>query len=110
MSSLGLPNPSVCSWIRGLPSRGALWLTATSVNPIGAQIAAEFGVPIGFGRWLIAASVPTLAAILLLPIVVRRLFPPGVSETPDAPRAARAALASAGSMTRDEVITAVAFA
>ena len=88
----------------------ALWLTATSVNPIGAQIAAEFGVPIGFGRWLIAASVPTLAAILLLPIVVRRLFPPGVSETPDAPRAARAALASAGSMTRDELITAVAFA
>jgi len=88
----------------------ALWLTATSVNPIGAQIVADFGVPIGFGRWLIAASVPTLAAILLLPIVVRRLFPPGVSETPDAPRAARAALASAGSMTRDEVITAVAFA
>ena len=87
----------------------ALWLTATSVNPIGAQIAADFGVPIGFGRWLIAASVPTLAAILLLPIVVRRLFPPGVSETPDAPRAARAALASAGSMTRDELITAVAF-
>jgi DASS family divalent anion:Na+ symporter len=88
----------------------ALWLTATSVNPIGAQIAAEFGVPIGFGRWVIVASVPTLAAILLLPIVVRRLFPPGVSETPDAPRAARAALASAGSMSRDELITAVAFA
>jgi len=88
----------------------ALWLTATSVNPIGAQIAAEFGVPIGFGRWVIVASVPTLTAILLLPIVVRRLFPPGVSETPDAPRAARAALASAGSMSRDELITAVAFA
>ena len=88
----------------------ALWLTATSVNPIGAQIAAQFGVAIGFGWWLTAASVPTLAAILLLPIVVRRLFPPGVSETPDAPRAARAALASMGSMTRDELITAVAFA
>jgi DASS family divalent anion:Na+ symporter len=88
----------------------ALWLTATSVNPIGAQIAAQFGVPIGFGWWLTAASVPTLAAILLLPLVVRRLFPPGASETPDAPRAARAALASMGSMTRDELITAGAFA
>jgi DASS family divalent anion:Na+ symporter len=88
----------------------ALWLTATSVNPIGAQIAADAGVVIGFGRWLTAASVPTLAAILLLPLVVRRLFPPGVSETPDAPRAARAALASMGSMTRDELITAAAFA
>ena len=88
----------------------ALWLTATSVNPIGAQIAAQVGVDIGFGRWLIAASVPTLAAMLLLPIVVRFLFPPGVSETPDAPRAARAQLATMGSMTRDELITAVAFA
>ena len=88
----------------------ALWLTATSANPIGAQITAELGVTIGFGQWLIAASVPTLAAILLLPIVVRRLFPPGVSETPDAPRAARAALASMGSMSRAEIITAVAFA
>jgi DASS family divalent anion:Na+ symporter len=88
----------------------ALWLTATSVNPIGAQIAAQFGVAIGFGWWLTAASAPTLAAILLLPLVVRRLFPPGVSETPDAPRAARAARASMGSMTRDELITAAAFA
>jgi divalent anion:Na+ symporter, DASS family len=88
----------------------ALWLTATSANPIGAQITAELGVTIGFGQWLIAASVPTLAAILLLPIVARRLFPPGVSETPDAPRAARAALASMGSMSRAEIITAVAFA
>ena len=88
----------------------ALWLTATSVNPIGTQIAAQFGVVIGFGRWLTAASVPALTAIVLLPLVVRRLFPPGVRETPDAPRAARAALASMGSMTRDELITAAAFA
>jgi DASS family divalent anion:Na+ symporter len=48
--------------------------------------------------------------MLLLPVVVRFLFPPGVSETPDAPRAARAALAGMGSMTRDELITALAFA
>ncbi len=88
----------------------ALWLTATSVNPIGAQVAAQFGVDIGFGRWLIAASVPTITAMLLLPIVVRFLFSPGVSETPDAPHAARAELAKMGAMTRDELITAVAFA
>ena len=88
----------------------ALWLTATSVNPIGAQIAAQVGVDIGFGRWLIAASVPTIAAMLLLPIVVRFLFSPGVSETPDAPRAARAELAKMGAMTRDELITSAAFA
>ena len=88
----------------------ALWMTATSANPIGIQIAKEFGVDIGFGKWLVVASVPALTAILLLPRVVARLFPPGVGKTPEAPVAARVALAELGRLSRDERITAVAFA
>ena len=38
----------------------ALWMTATSANPIGVQVAREFGLDIGFGTWLVAASVPAL--------------------------------------------------
>jgi DASS family divalent anion:Na+ symporter len=87
----------------------ALWMTATSANPIGIQIARDFGIEIGFGKWLIAASVPALTAILALPWVVKRIFPPGVGETPDAPVAARKALAGLGPLSRDEWITAVAF-
>jgi len=88
----------------------ALWMTATSANPIGIQIAREFGLNINFGKWLVAASVPALTAILLLPLVIARLFPPGVGETPDAPVAARKALAALGPLSRDERITAAAFA
>jgi divalent anion:Na+ symporter, DASS family len=87
----------------------ALWMTATSANPIGIQIAQEFGLKIGFGSWLVAASVPALTAILLLPRVVARLYPPGVGKTPEAPVAARKALAALGRLSRDERITAVAF-
>ncbi len=87
----------------------ALWMTATSANPIGIQVAKEFGLEIGFGTWLIAASVPALTAILLLPRAVALLFPPGVGKTPDAPVAARKALAQLGRLSRDEKITAVAF-
>jgi divalent anion:Na+ symporter, DASS family len=87
----------------------ALWMTATSANPIGIQVAREFGLEIGFGKWLVAASVPALTAILALPWVVARLFPPGVGETPDAPVAARKALAELGPLSRDEWITAVTF-
>jgi DASS family divalent anion:Na+ symporter len=39
-----------------------------------------------------------------------RLFPPGVTATPDAPQAARAALRAMGPLSRDEWITAVVFA
>jgi DASS family divalent anion:Na+ symporter len=88
----------------------ALWLTATSANPIGVQIAQKLGVEIGFGNWLLAASVPALVAIGILPLLVAKLFPPRVGATPEAPRAARAELARAGPLSRDEWITAVVFA
>ena len=63
----------------------ALWLTATSANAIGIALASQYGVHIDFGSWLLAASVPALASILILPWVLYRLFPPGVTDTPDAP-------------------------
>ena len=56
----------------------ALWMTATSANPIGIQLARQFGIQIGFGKWLLASCVPTLTAILALPWVVARLYPPRV--------------------------------
>jgi DASS family divalent anion:Na+ symporter len=87
-----------------------LWMTATSSNPIGVQVARQFGVEIGFGRWLITAAAPALIAILLLPRVVARIFPPGVQETPDAPVAARKELAALGPLTREEWITGLVFA
>ncbi|HSC42587.1 MAG TPA: anion permease, partial [Candidatus Binatia bacterium] len=52
----------------------ALWLTATSANPIGVSLAAQSGVKISFGKWLLAASVPALAIILLLPVIVPGCF------------------------------------
>ena len=41
----------------------ALWMTATSANPIGIQMARQYGIQIGFGKWLIASCVPALIAI-----------------------------------------------
>jgi len=87
----------------------ALWMTATSANPIAMQVAREYGINVGFGKWLVASSVPALASILVLPWLVARLFPPGVSATPEAPAAARKALAVLGPLSRDEWITAIAF-
>jgi divalent anion:Na+ symporter, DASS family len=88
----------------------ALWLTASSTNPIGVQIVQKSGVEIGFGSWFLASSVPSLIAIALLPLLVAKLFPPRVAATPEAPKAARAELAKMGPMSRDEWITAATFA
>lgn len=87
----------------------ALWMTATSANPIGIQVARDFGIEIGFGKWLIAACVPAITAIAALPWVIARLFPPRVGKTPKAPLEARKVLAALGPLSRDEWITAAAF-
>ncbi len=80
----------------------ALWLTAMAANPLGTEIARGSGVEIGFGRWLIASSVPTLCAMLVLPLLLYRVIDPEVKATPDAPAAARRALAALGPISRHE--------
>ena len=55
----------------------ALWLTATSGNPIAVTLAEHYGVKINFGSWILAASVPVLTMIALLPVVLYKPFPPG---------------------------------
>jgi len=87
----------------------ALWLTATSGNPIAVSLAQNYGVKINFGSWIVAASIPVLSMIALLPVVLYRVFPPGVTKTPEAPKAAREALRTMGRLKRDEWIVAVAF-
>jgi len=87
----------------------ALWLTATSANPIGVSLAAEQGLKIDFGTWLLVASVPALITIALLPRLLFRVFPPGVTDTPEAPAAARQQLREMGPLSRDEWVTALTF-
>ncbi|MFO1090607.1 MAG: DASS family sodium-coupled anion symporter [Hyphomicrobiales bacterium] len=87
----------------------ALWMTATSANPVAVQIAREYGLEIGFGSWILASCVPGLFAIGMLPLLVAKLFPPRVDATPEAPAAARRELAGMGKLSRDEWITAATF-
>jgi divalent anion:Na+ symporter, DASS family len=98
------------SGIVSLSLSSALWLTAMAANPMGADIAKGFGVEMGFGSWLMAASVPTIAGIVLMPLILYRIISPELTSTPEAPAAARLALARLGPLRRDEIVVMVAFA
>lgn len=97
------------SGMASLAVSSALWMTATSANPIAIQVAKEYGFEVGFAKWFVAACVPALIALLALPWVLSRLYSPGVGETRNAPAAARKALAELGPLSRNEQITAIAF-
>jgi DASS family divalent anion:Na+ symporter len=98
------------SGIASLSLSSALWLTAMAANPLGAEMARRVGVQISFGSWLLAASLPTLAAMTLLPLLLYKLIAPEITSTPEAPAAARKALKSLGPLSRAERIVASVFA
>jgi DASS family divalent anion:Na+ symporter len=87
----------------------ALWLTAMAGNPLGAEIGKTMGFRVSFGSWLLAASVPTLVALALLPLLLYKVFPPEVTATPEAPAAARKALQAMGPLSGQEKIVAATF-
>jgi DASS family divalent anion:Na+ symporter len=80
-----------------------------AANPLGAEMARPFGLRFDFGSWLLAASVPTLAAMALLPWVLYKVIGPEIGATPEAPAAARKALAAMGPLSLNEKIVAVTF-
>ncbi|HEX9185681.1 MAG TPA: DASS family sodium-coupled anion symporter, partial [Vicinamibacteria bacterium] len=97
------------SGIASLTVSSALWFTAMAANPLGAEIARGYGLDIGFGSWLAASSIPTLAAMAILPLFLYRVLKPEVTATPEAPRAARRALAALGPLNAQEKVVAVTF-
>jgi DASS family divalent anion:Na+ symporter len=97
------------SGMASLTLSSALWLTAMAGNPLGAEIATKYGVTIGFGSWLVAAAVPTILAMLVIPFVLYKVIKPEVTSTPDAPAEARRSLEALGPLTRDQKVVGVTF-
>jgi DASS family divalent anion:Na+ symporter len=97
------------SGIASLTLSSALWFTAMAANPLGAEIARGHGLTIGFGSWLVASSVPTLAAMAALPFFLYKVLSPEVTATPEAPLAARRALAAMGRLRPQEKIVGATF-
>jgi DASS family divalent anion:Na+ symporter len=84
----------------------AMFVTAMVANPLSVQLAANQGIAISWRLWALAAVVPGAISLMLIPLAIYRLNPPGAVKTPDAPPAARAALAGLGPLTRRERLTA----
>ncbi|MEX2550735.1 MAG: anion permease [Nitriliruptoraceae bacterium] len=83
----------------------AMFLTAMAANPLIVELAGVEGVEITWGQWALAASVPGLLALIVIPLVMYRLTKPTVTETPGAKQLAKDKLAELGPLTTMEKIT-----
>lgn len=82
----------------------AMFLTAMAGNPLIADIVAKAGFTLSWTTWAIAASVPGLISLILIPLILYKLYPPEVKHTPDAKAFARNHLKKLGKMTKQEYI------
>ncbi len=82
----------------------ALFLTAMAGNPLMAKAVKEMGLDfeITWGNWFVAAVVPVGVALIVIPWVCYKIFPPSIGATPEAPIAAKAALTEMGPMSAAE--------
>lgn len=83
----------------------SMFLTGQASNALIARFAQQVTqLDVSYARWFIGAVVPGLAAFLLTPLVLYRLYPPEVRQTPDASRIAQAELTRMGPMNRGEIL------
>lgn len=85
----------------------AMFMTAYTGNLLAIKLAANAGVTLTWGSWFVAAIVPCLASLIIVPLLVYWLTKPEIKHTPDAPVLAKTELAKMGKMTRSEWIMGV---
>jgi DASS family divalent anion:Na+ symporter len=89
------------------PITSAMFITATAPNPLIVKFIAEAtgsNISITWTQWALAAMLPGIVCIALVPLVVKFIFPPEITETPDAPEFAKQKLSEMGKITRSEKI------
>jgi DASS family divalent anion:Na+ symporter len=84
----------------------AMFVTAMVANPLIVQLASSYGITLTWGSWAVAAAVPGIVSLLVVPPVVYALIARGAAMQADAPEAARAALRRLGPMTPSERVMA----
>ncbi|MCH7892706.1 MAG: DASS family sodium-coupled anion symporter, partial [Gemmatimonadetes bacterium] len=87
----------------------AMFLTAMVANPLAVELAAQQGVEITWTRWALAASLPGLVSLAVVPLLIFYLYPVKTRETPEAPELARRYLREMGPMARNERILLCVF-
>jgi divalent anion:Na+ symporter, DASS family len=87
----------------------AMFLTATAGNPLIASLAAKMGFEITWTSWALAAIVPGVLSLGVMPLILYQFYPPEIKHTPEAPLFAAKKLSEMGSIRINEWIMLATF-
>jgi DASS family divalent anion:Na+ symporter len=89
----------------------AMFLTAVAPNPLVAELAGQLAnIEVAWLTWALAASVPGIVSLLVVPGVVYRMCPPDLRDTRAARTLAAERLQAMGALTGRERIMLAVFA
>jgi divalent anion:Na+ symporter, DASS family len=89
----------------------ATFLTGQASNVLIAKFAKQAtGIELSYGRWFLAAIVPALVSLVVVPQMIYRLNAPEVKHTPAAAEFARTELKRMGVLSRQEKLLLAVFA
>ncbi|MDB5655274.1 MAG: anion transporter, partial [Tardiphaga sp.] len=90
------------------PITSAMFITATAPNPLCVALIAQAtgsSISITWSQWALAALLPCLVMLLVMPLVLYLLYPPEIRQTPAARTMAREELHKLGPMRTPEIVT-----
>ena len=88
---------------QGVVITSAMFLTAMAGNPLAANLAEDLtGVTISWTSWALAAIVPGVISLILIPLIIYFLYPPEIKETPAASEMAATKLKEMGPLKKSE--------
>jgi DASS family divalent anion:Na+ symporter len=88
----------------------AMFLTGQIGNLLIARFAQQVAnIELSYGRWALAAVVPGLVSLLVVPLLLYRIFPPEITRTPAAAELATIELDRLGPMSRSEKLMLLVF-
>ena len=98
---------SVCTQSAVITS--TLFITAMAANPLAVKLAEQAGFSISWIDWAIAAIVPGIVSLALMPLVIYYLYPPTIKYSDSAPKIAREKLDAMGRFSIHEIIMILVF-
>ena len=88
----------------------AMFMTAMAANPLIAVLSKQvLKIDLSWGLWALAASVPGIVALIIMPYFLYKIFPPEIKHTPEAKELATRELAKRGPISSAEKVVLAVF-
>lgn len=94
---------------QGSAITSAMFLTGMAANTFLVGLTRDAGFNISWGTWALAGFIPGILALIVMPLIIYKFYPPEMKDTPDAPAFAKKRLQEMGRLSSKECLMIVIF-